>query len=141
VVLVDANILIYAANRSSQQHEVARRWLDAALGGGESVGLAWIVLLAYLRVVTHPRLLEAPITAAVALEQIARWRQASAARIVHPGERHAEVLERLLADLPVAGNLVNDVHLAALATEHGARVASFDRDFARFPGLRTEVPG
>lgn len=136
MTLVDANILIYAHVRSLAQHDRARDWLDQQLNGTALVGLPWPTLLAFLRLVTNPRVFEHAELIADAWRQVRAWLDCEMAWIPQPGERHAELLARYL-DLPgVHANLVPDAHLAALAMEHGLILCSTDGDFARFPGLR-----
>jgi uncharacterized protein len=138
--LVDANVLLYAVNRDAARHELARSWLDRALAGAASVGLAWVPLLAFVRLVTKEGLFPRPMSVVDAMRQVDEWLARPAAHVLHPGERHAGILAGLLADVGVGGNLVNDAHLAALAIEHRAEIVSFDRDFGRFPGVRWERP-
>lgn len=140
MIVVDANVLIYATNQESTQHPAARTWLDSMLLGRESVGFSWTVLPAYIRLTTNPRVFTNPLTSAEAIEQVERWLDTPAATVLHPTARHTGLLAGLLAQESTAGNLVNDAHIAALALEHGGRVASFDRDFERFEGVRCEVP-
>lgn len=139
--IVDANVLIYAVNTSSVHHERSRRWLDAALRGDETVGFAWTVLLAFLRLATHPAVFARPLTPEQASDIVRGWLAQPAAVVVEPSARHADVLAGLLREVGTAGNLVNDAHLAAIALEHGAAIATFDADFGRFAGLRWEAPG
>jgi len=141
VKIVDANVLLYAVNEDSPNHGVARTWLDDALGGSEALGLAWLVLLAFLRLTTNPALFERPLSLEQAIDVVRLWLAQPAAIVVDPTARHTELLAGLLQPLGTAANLVNDAHLAALALEHGAEVVSFDSDFSRFPGLRWERPG
>lgn len=141
MIVVDANVLVYASNQDAAHHAVSRRWLDEALSGQETVGFSWIVLLAYIRLTTNPRIFPAPLSTAEAFAQVERWLDTPSATILSPTPRHLGVLAGLLNDHTTAANLVNDAHLAALAVEHGATVASFDRDFGRFAGVRTAVPG
>ncbi len=140
MTLVDANVLLNAINRSAPDHEAAKRWLDAALSGGAPVGLAWVVLLAVLRLATRPGLFQRPLTTDEATALLAGWLTAPAATVLHPGAGHLEVLARLLGSVGTAGNLTTDAHLAALAVEHHATVVTFDADFARFPGVRWSRP-
>lgn len=140
MIVVDANVLIYASNQDAVHHEAARRWLDSALSGRESIGFTWVVLLAYVRLVTNPRVFPFPLASADAFAQVERWLDSPAATILAPTPRHLGVLAGLLRDQPTAGNLVNDAHIAAIALEHGARIVSFDRDFARFAGIHSEIP-
>jgi toxin-antitoxin system PIN domain toxin len=140
MVIVDANVLLYAVNEASPHHRVARGWIDQALSGDEPVGFAWVVLLAFLRLATLPTVFPNPLSVDVAYDLVDEWLAATAATIVHPTPRHAGLLGDLLKGAGTAGNLVMDAHLAALAIEHGARLCTFDRDFARFPGLQTFAP-
>jgi uncharacterized protein len=140
VVLVDANVLLYAVNDSMPQHAHAKRWIEHALNGNEAVGFAWLVLLAFVRLATLPVLFPMPLEADTALDLVDDWLGARPAVVVHPTARHAPVLRRLLSDSGTAGNLVSDAHLAALCIEHNARICTFDRDFNRFPGVRAFAP-
>lgn len=139
--LVDANVLIYAVNEASTQHEAARTWLDQALSGEETVGFAWSVVLAFLRLTTHPAVFPHPLDPARATATVRAWTDQPTARLVDPSPRHLDVLTGLLAEAGTAANLVNDAHLAALAIEHDAMLVTLDADFGRFRGLRTERPG
>jgi hypothetical protein len=140
VILVDANLLVYAHIESASRHAAARAWLDARLNGSARVGLAWPSLLAFMRLVTNPRVYARPAPMALAMRQVSAWLGCDSVWIPPPGERHAELLGGLLAQPGVHGNLVPDAHLAALAIEHGLTLCSTDGDFARFPGLRWENP-
>jgi toxin-antitoxin system PIN domain toxin len=140
VVVVDANVLVYAVDSTSSDHTLSRAWLDDALGGGEAVGFALSVLLAFVRVTTNRVVLENAMDADAATAQVERWVDAPAAVVLEPGRRHLALLRGLLLESGTAANFVNDAHLAALALEHGATVVSFDRDFARFAGVRSRVP-
>jgi hypothetical protein len=140
VILVDANLLIYAHVNTFSQHERARSWLDERLNGAAPVGLPWESLLAFLRLTTNPRLFERPEPVADAWRQVGAWLAGERSWIPLPTERHAQVLGDLLAAPGVQANLVQDAHLAALAIEHGLILCTTDGDFARFPGLRRENP-
>lgn len=140
MVIVDANVLLYAVNGDSQQHGPARTWLDASLAGTETVGFAWSVLLAFLRVSTHPAVFARPLTSDESLASVRAWLGQPPAAIIEPSSRHLDVLGGLLAEAGTAGNLVSDAHLAALAIEHAAELVSFDTDFRRFSGLRHSRP-
>lgn len=138
--VVDANVLLYAVNETSPQHEASIRWLDDALDGNDNVGFSWNALLGFVRIVTNPRIMPRPLSAKDAMAQVHDWLAAPSAHVLHPGERHAMILEGLLVESGSAGNLVNDAHLAALAIEQRAEVVSFDADFARFEGVQAKRP-
>jgi toxin-antitoxin system PIN domain toxin len=140
VQVVDANVLLYAVNKQTANHAPARAWLDDALARRRTVGFAWMVLLAFLRLSTQQGVFPNPLSPEAASKVIEEWLAQPSAVIVQPGERHRALLTGLLQGVGTAGNLVNDAHLAAVALEHGAEVVSFDGDFARFPGVRWRTP-
>ena len=140
MILLDANLLIYARVSSFPQHEHARTWLDAQLSGNGPVGLPWPTLLGFLRIVTNPRVFERPEPVPQAWRQVAAWLDSEVAWIPQPTERHREVLGSLITTTGAQANLVPDAHLAALAIEHGLVLCSTDGDFARFSGLRWQNP-
>lgn len=134
MILIDANLLLYAYDSSSAHHERARGWLSNLLSNPEPVALAWVTILAFLRIGTDRRLRNA-LSVSEASEIVSSWIDRSNVTILTPTERHWEILERLLKQGQAAGRLVMDAHLATLAVEHGASLATSDRDFTRFPGL------
>lgn len=140
MILVDANILLYAEDSLAACHGAARAWWDARLSGDEPVCLCWTVLTAFVRIGTNPRVYERPLSADEALDRIRGWLGQPCIRVVHATENHLEVFGRLLAAGQATGNLVPDAHLAALAIEHGCVLCSTDGDFARFPGLQWANP-
>ncbi len=140
MILIDANILIYAINPSAKQHKTARAWLETALGSDTELGFPWIVLLAFLRITTHRAIFAKPLDIETALELTDSWLRQPVAAIIHPGRRHWDILRSLLEATGAGGNLTTDAHLAALAIENGAKLCSADYDFRRFPGLRHFSP-
>ena len=138
--VVDANVLLYAVNSASDHHHASRRWLDGALSGADTVGLAWVPLLAFVRLSTKVGLFPSPLPPADAMRQVAEWSGAPGAVLIGPTPRHVDVLDRLLASVGTGGNLVNDGHLAALAVEHRGTVVSYDSDFGRFDGVTWRTP-
>ena len=140
MILVDANLLIYAIDSDSVHHNAARRWLEKSLSGTTQVGLAWIVLLAFLRVTTHPRVVRNPLAPEAALNYVDEWLACPCVVGVAPGERHWPILRQLISTSGTAANLTSDAHLAALAIEHGYAVYSADHDFKRFAGLKHVNP-
>ena len=140
MTLVDANLLVYAHVRSVPEHERAKEWLDRQLNGIAPVALPWPSLLAFLRLVTNPRVFERPEPIGDAWGQVQAWLGCEPTWIPRPGDRHAEILGTLLALSGMQANLVPDAHLAALAMEHGLTLCSTDGDFARFADLRWVNP-
>lgn len=136
MILVDANILIYATDLRSERHARARNWLDSQLSGDARVALPWESLLAYLRISTSPRVFERPQSVGAAWRHVEMWLDCECVWSPVPGPAHRSILAGLLADLGGGPKLIPDAHLAALAIEHGLALCSTDGDFARFKGLR-----
>jgi len=139
VILVDANLLIYAKVSDFSQHEGARAWLDSELGGRTGVGLPWPSLLAFVRLVSNPRIFERPLSVAEAWSQVEEWLDVPVTWIPEPTDRHRPTLASLIPDVG-RSELVPDAHLAALAMEYGLVLHTTDRDFSRFTGLRWRNP-
>ena len=137
----DANVLVYAVDTGSHHHETARTFLERALSGTETIGFAWIVLVAFLRLTTNTRLFTAALPLGTSVEVVRGWLAQPPAVIIEPSDRHLDTMKELLNPLGSAGNLVNDAHLAALASHHGGTVITFDSDFGRFAGLSWREPG
>lgn len=135
MILPDVNVLIGAFRVDSDRHEVLRPWLLDAFASGRPVALAAPALTGFLRVVTDQRIFSAPSRLDVALDFVERMLAQDTARLVDPGARHWTMLADLLRAADARGRLVPDAHLATLAIEHGATVATRDRGFARFPGV------
>ena len=136
MILVDVNVLIYAIDEDSAHHREAKSWLEKALSGKERIGLAWIVILAFVRLTTRAGIFARPLTVEIAFSLLSEWLDHPNVSILHPGPHHAQILRTLLLETGTAGNLATDAHLAALAIEHRALLCSFDHDFARFPRLK-----
>jgi hypothetical protein len=140
VILVDANLLIYAVTPGFRQHDAARAWLQDRLSGPAAVGLPWASLLAFVRVVSNPRIFERPRSMPQAWTQVEEWLERPPVWQPQPTERHREILGGLLMSGVPESDLVPDAHLAALAIEHGLTLCSTDGDFARFRALRWDNP-
>jgi toxin-antitoxin system PIN domain toxin len=140
VTILDANILLYAYNADAPQNATAAEWLDRLIGGSETIGLPWPTIWAFLRIGTNSRIWPAPMEAAQALAIVDSWLGQPGVVVVAPGPRHLKILKRLVSTGAATGPLVTDAVLAALAIEHGAVLASTDRDFRRFPDLRWVDP-
>jgi hypothetical protein len=140
VKVVDLNLLLYATNADAPQHPKARTWWEAALNGEEQVGLAWPVLLGFLRLTTRGGILPRPLTPRQALDIVDEWVTHPQVSMLHPGDDHWSVFRDLVESSGAAGNLTTDAHLAALAIEYDATLYSTDTDFARFSTLRLRNP-
>lgn len=137
MILPDVNVLVYAFRPSTERHKIYGRWLSALVGGADELALHDLVLAGFVRVVTNPRIFPQGAPVAAALELVTWLRGAPRIRWVPSGQATWDAFDRLVADDPgIRGNLVPDAHLAASAVAHGARLATADRGFARFPGLR-----
>jgi len=140
MILVDANLLLYAYDPNAAEHEASRAWLEASLSGSLLVRFSWLTVWAFLRIITNPRVFERPLTMAEAEHHVSSWLAQPSAGILEPGERHWEILRQLTRDGQASGPLVMDAALAAIAIEHGATLYTTDRGFARFPGLTWTNP-
>ncbi len=140
MILVDVNVLLAAKMSSYGHHEAARRWLDDRLNAVARVGMPWLSLLGFVRLASNPRVFSRPLSVHEGLGQVQEWLELDNVWIPEPTCEHAAVLARLAREAGASARLVSDLHLAALAVEHGLVVCSRDRDFARFPGLRWEDP-
>lgn len=140
MILIDANLLLYAYNPDAEEHEPARQWVESVLSGPSPVRFAWITLLAFLRIATSPRVFTQPLTPEEATAVVASWLEQPSAAVLDAGPQHWTILAGLLVEGQAKGPLVMDAHLAALAIEHGATLCTTDRDFTRFDGLRHVNP-
>jgi toxin-antitoxin system PIN domain toxin len=140
MILVDANLLIYAINKDAPHHRRAKRCLEKALSGSESVGFSWGVILAFLRITTRPCILSRPLESRQALDYVDEWLDQPVAEVLSPGPAHWPIIRNLLSTAGTLGNLTSDAHLAAIAIEHGASVYSADYDFQRFQGIQHVNP-
>ncbi len=140
MILVDANLLLYAYDSSAPEHPKARRWLEDVLARPEPVLFPWHSIYAFVRITTNPRAWNNPLTIDEARAIVDEWLSLPNVVAPSPGERHWEILRDLLADSQCSGPLVTDAVLAALAIEQGAELYTNDRDFSRFLKLRVVNP-
>jgi len=136
MIVPDLNLLIHAYNASSPFHEEAKAWWESVLNDPQPVGLPWAVILGFVRITTHRKILDSPLPVTTACGHARTWLAQPQVILLHPGTQHAEILFDLLESVGTAGNLTTDAHLAALAIEHQAELHSSDADFGRFSGLR-----
>ena len=138
--LVDTNLLVYAYVQALPQHAPARRWFEQALSEDEAVGLAWVSVLGFVRVVTSPRIFRVPLLLDRAVAVVDDWLEQQAVEIILPTPRHWSTLRHMLTEGQAGGSMATDAHLAALSLEHGATIYTTDRDFSRFPSVRVINP-
>jgi toxin-antitoxin system PIN domain toxin len=140
MILPDINLLIHAYDAESPQHHAAREWWDGVLAGGEGVGIAWPVMLGFVRIATHRRILNNPMSPDIVCGIVEEWFSLPHVHVINPAEGHFTRLRERLEALGTAGNLTTDAHLATLAMERGYVLHSTDTDFARFDGLSWRNP-
>lgn len=138
--ILDLNLLLYAVNASAAGHARARAWLEAAMNGGDAVGLPWVVILGFLRLATNSRVFPNPLAPETAVAIVDGWLSCGNVRIVGERPGHWDILKTFVVEHGIAGNLATDAHLAALALGHDAVLVTTDTDFQRFEGLRIEHP-
>ncbi|MDL5054788.1 PIN domain-containing protein [Oscillatoria laete-virens NRMC-F 0139] len=140
MIVPDANILIYAHDEAAPWHDKARAWWEGALSGTEPVGLAWVVVLAVTRLLTHPTICENPLSPAQVRQLIEGWISVPHVRIIHLSENAPGRFFDLLEEAGTGGNLSTDALIALHALEHSATIVSNDRDFDRFAGVKRINP-
>ena len=140
MIVPDLNLLVYAHDGGAPNHDAARRWWEDLVNGPERIGVPWVVSTGFVRLMTHPRVLNRPTTPERAVDYVRQWFSFPQVVPINPGADHLAHLRRNLAAAGVGANLVTDAHLAAVAMEYQAEVHSNDADFARFPGLRWRNP-
>jgi len=140
LILVDANVLLYAYHPRAEAHGRCRAWVEQAFSGEEPVVIAWVSVLAFVRISTNPRVFEQPLLASEALAAVASWLERPSVSVLEAGEACGEIFRELVLDAQVTGPLVMDAFLAALALENGVTLATTDRDFSRFPKLKLFNP-
>jgi hypothetical protein len=141
MILADVNVLIYAFRKDVTQHAVCRRWLAGVIEGDARFGVSPAALSAVVRITTNPRAFKTPSPVDEAFGFCDDLIGQPHAQLVEPGERHWDIFKRLCVETDAAGVRVTDAWFAALAIEWGCEWITFDRDFARFPGLAWRVPG
>ena len=140
MILMDINVLVYAHDETSKHHAKARLWWENQLNGTQMIGLSWVALLGFIRLLTNPRIFLNPYSPAEILAIVGTWLEQPHVRIIHPSEHHFTLLAELIRHIGTAGNLTTDAHLATLAMERGLILQTTDADFARFQGLKWENP-
>ena len=140
MIVLDANVLLYAYDSNSDKHAKARAWVEEVFSGASPVGLPWQTMSAFMRIVTNPRLTGKRFTPVEAVEIVDQWVKQPNVRLLGPGDNHWSLLRQMIVDGQVRGPLITDAQLAALTIEYGGVLHTTDRDFSRFPGLRWTNP-
>ncbi len=137
MIILDANLLLYAYTARSSFHRAARIYLDRIFSDpSELIGIPFQCVATFLRVITNPAATGVKISIVEAVARVEDWRSLSHVRILYPGEEHWTTLRPLLEQSRAQGDLIADATIAALALQYGAVVHTNDSDFARFPGVR-----
>jgi len=140
MILVDANILLYAEDELGPLHEEARQWWDTQLSGESPVFLCWPIINAFVRISTNRQIFKNPLTIKQAIRRVQSWLDQPCVRLINPTESHWRIFQTMLNEDQAMANLVPDAHLATLAIEHGCLLYSTDSDFSRFPKLKWKNP-
>ncbi|HSL19839.1 MAG TPA: type II toxin-antitoxin system VapC family toxin [Methylomirabilota bacterium] len=140
MIIPDINLLVYAYNSDAPFHDASKTWWEDRLSGRMTVGLPWVVILGFIRIMSSGAVLTTPMTPAETTGHARSWLARPQTQIVVPGPRHLEILEEIMSSGRASGRLTTDAHLAALAIETQSELHSNDVDFARFPGLRWRNP-
>ena len=140
MILADANLLLYAYNADAADHARAKEWLERELSSPSLFCLSWQTITAFIRISTNHRAFPRPLSIEEAVRIVSAWLDRPQCRVLTQTERHWAIFAGLLAEEKVTGPLVMDAHLASLAIEHGATLATTDRDFARFSTLKLVNP-
>ncbi|MFY9233649.1 MAG: type II toxin-antitoxin system VapC family toxin [Fimbriimonadaceae bacterium] len=140
MIIPDINLLVYAYDSTSPYHEASRKWWEETVNGERPVGIPWAVILGFMRLVTHPRVFGNPMAISDAMDVVETWLDQPTISVLDPGTQHWRVLSGLLKEVQLGGKLVSDAHLAAVAREYRAELATNDRDFDRFAGIGLSNP-
>ena len=133
MILLDANILLYAYVEELPQHSGTARWLENLLSvQAESVAIAWAAATAFLRIATSKRIFKRPWSMTEASERLDELLAHPMVQLVGPTDKHWPIYSKILKDMNLSGDVVMDAHIAAIAMEHNASVASVDKGFRRF---------
>lgn len=138
--ITDANLLLYAYNESAAPHTKAKKWLEETLSSPEIFGLSWQAITAFLRLSTSAKAFPLPFAVTEAVEIVEDWLEQPQVKILTPTEKHWKIFSDLITEGQTGGAIMADAHLAALAIEHGAVLATTDKDFTRFSKLKTINP-
>ena len=140
MILVDANLLLYAKISSYSQHKQAKAWLDETLSSDMRIGFPWESIVAFIRVCTNPRIFKRPLSVEDAWNQVEEWLACPYTWVPTPEHNHIETLKRQIPFCKGESGLIHDAQLVALAISHGLVIYSADNDFGRFKEVRWVNP-
>lgn len=140
MIVLDANILLYAYDSDSDMHAKARAWVEEVFSDASAVGLPWQTVAAFMRIVTNPRLSGKRFTADEVVAVVDEWINHPNVRLLGPGDNHWTFVRQMIVEGQARGPLITDAQLAAITMEYGGVLHTTDRDFSRFPSLRWENP-
>ncbi|HEV2326066.1 MAG TPA: TA system VapC family ribonuclease toxin [Terracidiphilus sp.] len=140
MIVIDANLLIYAYDPTCPDHDKAREWLEGIFSGKETAGIPWLNISAFVRVLTTPAVMAKRIAVSRVLAIVDQWLEIPNVRVLAPTERHWALFRQMVMDGAAQGRMITDAEVAALTIEHAGILYTNDRDFARFPGLRWVNP-
>ena len=135
MIIPDINLLIYAHNSGSTEHLRALDWWQSLVTGPEQIGIPWVVVLGFVRLLSNPKLMNNPLKPEELLAIMSEILSQPTVKVAIPGTRHLTIMQLLFQESGGSGKLTTDIHLAALAIELGAKLASNDADFSRFRKL------
>jgi len=140
VIVLDANLLLYAYDSSAPNHRQAHAWIEQIFSGESIIGIPWQTVYAFLRIVTNPSLPGQRFTAGEAVEIVDQWLEQPNIHLLAPGEDHWRLLRQMIISGQARGRTITDAQLAAITLEYGGELCTTDRDFARFPNLSWSNP-
>lgn len=140
MIVPDINLLVYAYNPAMPEHAAARRWWQGLLDGSESIGMPWLVITGFIRVISNPRTMALPLSPVDALDRVQVWLMHNHVMIITPGDRHLDYLRQNLAVAYSGPDMIADAHIAALAMEYDAEVHTRDMGFDKFPNVHWRNP-
>ncbi len=140
MILIDANILLYAEDAACEQNKIIQPWWDDLLSSDTRTCLSWEVINAFIRIATNKKIYQKPLPLAEAIARINSWLTQPNIEIVTPLTNHWEIFQTMMKSGQTTGNLITDAHLATLAITHGCTLYSTDVDFSRFSKLKWVNP-
>jgi len=141
VIAVDTNILVYAHRKDAEWHGPANRCISELAESRTNWAIPWPCLHEFVAIVTHPRIYSPPSSLQQAFDQVEAWRESPGLQLIHESREHWSVFRELMTTGQAKGPVVHDARIAAVCITHGVReLLTADRDFSRFPALRTRNP-